>query len=236
YEWRLRSSERKGPRFPKIPRQGENLTGKHIYVQAEQGFGDSIHFARYLPVLAARAGKVTLRVHQQLVTLLRESLPGVTVLGDRGDPAPYQCDAVLLSLPRLLKTRRETIPANVPYLRVPADVARRWNERLARMTGVRVGVVWAGNPEHVNDSRRSVDPKLLAPLLAMRGTSFASLQFGPRAADLKQLKGPVTIEHLAAEFGDFVDTAGAVAALDLVITVDTSVAHLAGALGKPVWM
>jgi tetratricopeptide (TPR) repeat protein len=117
YEWRLRSSERKGPRFPERPWQGESLAGKHIYVQAEQGFGDSLHFARYLPLLAARGGKVTLRVHQQLVALLRESLPGVSVLGDRGEPAPYECDAVLLSLPRLLKTRLETIPAAMPYLR-----------------------------------------------------------------------------------------------------------------------
>ena len=86
YEWRLRSSERKGPRFPEKPWQGESLAGKHIYVQAEQGFGDTLQFARYIPPLAARARKVTVRVHQQLVTLLRESLPGVTVLGDRGDP------------------------------------------------------------------------------------------------------------------------------------------------------
>ncbi len=95
YEWRLRSSERKGPRFPENPWQSESLTGKHIYIQAEQGFGDTLQFARYIPLLAERAGKVTLRVHQQLVTLLRESLPGITILGDRGDPASYQCDAVL---------------------------------------------------------------------------------------------------------------------------------------------
>src|SRR6201996_8193029 len=116
YEWRLRSSERKGPRFPEKPWEGESLAGRHIYVQAEQGFGDTLQFIRYIPLLAARAASVTLRVHQQLVTLLRESLPGITVLGDRGDPAPYQCDAVLLSLPYLLKTRLETIPATVPYL------------------------------------------------------------------------------------------------------------------------
>lgn len=115
YEWRLRSSERKGPRFPRTPWQGESLAGKHIYVEAEQGFGDTLQFARYLAPLAACAGSVTVRVHQQLVTLLRESLPAVTVLGDRGEPAPYQCDVVLLSLPRLFKTRLETIPAQVPY-------------------------------------------------------------------------------------------------------------------------
>ena len=237
YEWRLRSSERTGPRFPEIPWQGESLADKHIYVQAEQGFGDTLQFVRYVPWLAARAKHVTLRVHQQLVTLMRESLPGVTVLGDRGDAAPYQCDAVLLSLPRLFKTRLETIPADVPYLRAPAEAPYRWANQLAHMEGVKVGVVWAGNPEHVNDHRRSLDLNLLAPLFAVPGMSFASLQYGPRAADLKKFKrGGHAIADLAPAFGDFVESAGAVSALDLVITVDTSMAHLAGALGKPVWV
>ena len=236
YEWRLRSTERTGPRFPEIPWAGESLASKHIYVQAEQGFGDTLQFARYITPLAQRAGRVTLRVHQQLVTLLCESLPGITVLGDRGDPAPYQCDAVLLSLPRLFKTRLESIPSDVPYLRTPADAAQRWSKHLAKLQGLKVGLVWAGNPEHVNDSRRSLDLKALAPLFAVPGISFASLQFGPRTADLKKLKGKPGIEDLGARFEDFADTAGAINALDLVITVDTSVAHLAGALGKPVWV
>jgi tetratricopeptide (TPR) repeat protein len=239
YEWRLRSTERKGPRFPENPWQGESLVGKHIYVQAEQGFGDSLHFARYVPLLAARAGSVTFRVHQQLVTLMRESLPGITVLGDRGNPAPYQCDSVLLSLPRLLKTRRETIPATVPYLRVPSDAAQRWNTRLKKMAGLKVGVAWAGNPEHVNDHRRSIDIDMLQPLCSIRGASFASLQVGSRAADLKKLtrgKNKIAIEDLSAALQDFADSAAAVNALDLVVTVDTAVAHLAGALGKPVWV
>ena len=244
YEWRLRSTERKGPRFPEMPWAGESLAGKHIYVQAEKGFGDTLQFARYIPPLAQRAARVTLRVHQQLVTLLRESLPGITVLGDRGDPAPYQSDAVLLSLPRQFKTRLESIPAEVPYLRISADTVQRWQKRLANMKGVKVGLVWAGNPEHVNDTRRSLDLKALAPLFTVPGTSFVSLQHGPRTADLKQLilpreqgrVGVGAIENLGAQFEDFTDTAGAVSALDLVITVDTSVAHLAGALGKPVWV
>ncbi|NEU96124.1 tetratricopeptide repeat protein [Bradyrhizobium uaiense] len=236
YEWRLRSTERKGPRFPEIPWAGGSLAGKHIYVQAEQGFGDTLQFARYIPPLARRASRVTLRVHQQLVTLFRESLPGITVLGDRGDPAPYHCDAVLLSLPRLFRTRLESIPSDVRYLRAPADAAQRWGKHLAKMRGLKVGLVWAGNPEHVNDSRRSLDLKVLAALFEVQGASFASLQFGPRTADLKKRKGKPAIEDLGARFEDFADTAGAVDALDLVITVDTSVAHLAGALGKPVWV
>ena len=237
YEWRLRSTERKGPRFPENPWQGESLAGKHIYVQAEQGFGDSIQFARYIAPLAARAGKVTLRVHQQLVTLMRSSFPHVTVLGDRGEVEPHEYDAVLLSLPRAFKCRLETIPAQVPYLRVPAELAQRWKQRLDKMTGVKIGVVWAGNPEHTNDHRRSIDLQSLAPLFDVRGTSFASLQVGSSAADLKTLqRGKYAIDDLAPAFGDFAESAGAVSALDLVITVDTSVAHLAGALGRPVWL
>jgi tetratricopeptide (TPR) repeat protein len=234
YEWRLRSTERKGPRFPERPWQGESLAGRHIYVQAEQGFGDALQFARYLPLLAARAGKVTLRVQQHLATLLRESLPGANVLGDRGDPGPYDCDALLLSLPRLFRTRLETIPAQVPYLRAPPQVAARWKTGLDAMTGLKVGLVWAGNPEHVNDMRRSLDLAALAPVLAVTGASFASLQVGPRAADLKKHQGKIA--DLSPDLADFAESAGAVSALDLVITVDTSVAHLAGALGKPVWM
>ncbi|HEX4408355.1 MAG TPA: tetratricopeptide repeat protein [Xanthobacteraceae bacterium] len=236
YEWRLRSTERTGPKFPEIPWQGENLAGKHIYVQAEQGFGDTLQFARYMPLLAARAGKVTIRVHQQLVTLLRESLPGIEVLGDRGNATPYQCDAVLLSLPRTFRTRLETIPAEVPYLHPPVDVTQRWQKKLSGLKGLKIGIVWAGNPDHVNDSRRSVDLQALSPLFDIPGTSFVSIQHGPRTADLKKLKRKPPIEDLGSQFGDFTDTAGAVAALDLVITVDTSVAHLAGAIGKPVWV
>ena len=206
YEWRLRSSERKGPRFPEKPWQGESLAGKHIYVQAEQGFGDTLQFARYIPLLAARAGKVTLRVHQQLVTLLRESLPGITVLGDRGDPAPYHCDAVLLSLPRLFKTRLETIPAEVPYLRAPAEAAQRW-QQAARARWRASRSAWCG-PAIPNTSTitaaRSIW-RMLAPLFAVPGASFASLQFGPRAADLKKLTSTARppIDDLAPELQRF---------------------------------
>jgi tetratricopeptide (TPR) repeat protein len=233
YEWRLRSSERKGPRFPVRPWQGESLAGRHIYVEAEQGLGDTLQFARYLPLLAARGARVSFRMHQELSELMRESLPGIHVLGDRGDPGPHDCDAVLLSLPRLFRTRLETIPAQVPYLRAPEAAAARWRNRLATLAGIKVGLVWAGNPKHANDMRRSLELKALAPLTAVPGTNFVSLQVGPRAADAR--KAP-TVRDLSKQLTDFTETAAAVAALDLVITVDTSVAHLAGSLGKPVWV
>jgi tetratricopeptide (TPR) repeat protein len=236
YEWRLQSSEVKGPRFPQRPWQGESLAGRHIYVQAEQGFGDTIQFARYLPMLKARAGRVTVRVHQSLLTLMRESLPGIEVLGDRGTPAaPIDCECVLLSLARMFKTRLETIPASVPYLRPPVDIAARWRQPVGAMAGLKVGVVWAGRPEHVNDFRRSVDLTFLAPLFAVPQVSFVSLQVGPRAAALAAPEAP-KIAEILPEHADFAETAGAIAALDLVIAVDTSVAHLAGALAKPAWV
>ena len=144
------------------------------------------------------------------------------------------------------RTRLETVPADVPYLCAPHAVTQRWKQKLAGLKGLKIGLVWAGNPEHVNDSRRSVDLAMLEPLFDIPGTSFVSLQYGSRTADLKKLipTRPVprergrerAIENLGAQFEDFADTAAAVAALDLIITVDTSVAHLAGGLGKPVWV
>ncbi len=237
YEWRLKSSERKGPRFPENPWRGDSLVGKHIYVQAEQGFGDTLQFVRYIPLLARRAGKVSLRVHQQLAGLVRENLPGVDVFGDRGEPAPFDCDIALMSLPYYFGTRYETIPAEVPYLRAPAAALTRWRGRFDAMKGLKAGLIWGGNPEHVNDGRRSLDIKHLAPLLKVPGVSFASLQFGPRAADLKKLgRDGKAVLDLSTELGDFADTAGAFSGLDLIISIDSSGAHLAGALGKPIWV
>ena len=204
-------------------------------MQAEQGFGDTIQFARYLPILKTRAGAVSFRVHQSLLTLIRENLPGVEVFGDRGTPAPADVECALLSLPRLFRTRLETIPAPVRYLRAHAEMAARWRERLRDLRGLKVGLVWAGRPEHVNDHRRSLDLAALAPLCALPGVSFASLQVGPHAADVAQHPA-LGINDLSPQLTDFAETAGAIDALDLIIAVDTAVAHLAGALGKPVWV
>jgi tetratricopeptide (TPR) repeat protein len=233
YEWRLESSEVKGPRFPQRPWRGESLVGKRVYVQAEQGFGDTLQFARYLPLLAGRGATASFRVHQSLATLIRASLPGVEVFGDRGTPDAPDYECALLSLPHLFRTRLETIPADIPYLRPPHDMAARWATRLSGLGGFKIGIVWAGNPEHVNDRRRSLDLAMLAPLFAVPGTSFVSLQVGPRAADVSSHPD---VTDLSRDLADFSDTAAAIAGLDLVIAIDTSIAHLAGALGKPVWL
>ncbi len=236
YEWRLLSSEAKGPRFSQMPWHGESLAGRHIYVQAEQGFGDTLQFARYLPLLAARSGRVSFRMHEDLLTLMRSSLPGIDVFADRGAPArPADFECALLSLPRLFRTRLEAIPASVPYLRVPIEIAERWKTQLAKLEGIKVGLVWAGNSAHVNDFRRSFDLASLAPILGVGSISCVSLQIGPRAADLRNIDGPAILD-LSPELHSFADSAGAVSALDLVIAVDTATAHLAGGLGKPVWV
>jgi tetratricopeptide (TPR) repeat protein len=235
YDWRLRSGDPNRPRVSQRAWQGESLAGRHIHVQAEQGLGDTLQFARYLPLLQARAGAVSMLVHHGLASLMRESLPGVAVFGDGGKPAPADCECALLSLPRWFRTRLETIPAAMPYLRPPAALAAHWRQALAGMQGLKAGLVWAGRPEHVNDFRRSLDLATLAPLLAVPGVSFASLQVGPRARDIKA-QAPRKLDDLSPRLDDFAATAGAVAPLDLVITVDTAVAHLAGALGKPVWV
>ena len=235
YEWRLQSTEVRLPYKPQRPWQGESLAGRHIYINAEQGFGDTMQFARYVPLVATRAGKVTFRVQQGLAGLLRESLKGVDVLGDRAPAVTNaDCESALLSLPYLFGTRLETIPASMPYLFANPDEAARWKARY-RDSSFKVGIVWAGNPEHVNDRRRSIPLEQLAPLFALPGVSFTSLQVGPRADDLKA-HPEFRIADVAKELVGFAATAALINALDLVITIDSAVSHLAGGLGKPTWL
>ena len=236
YEWRLQSTEVRLPYHPQKPWQGESLKGRRIYIHAEQGFGDTIHFARYVPLVAARGAAVTFRVQQGLAGLMRQSFPGVEILGDRGGAAvAADCECALLSLPRIFGTRLETIPARVPYLRADAAEAARWRERLQGRPSFKIGLVWAGNPEHVNDQRRSIGLAALAPLFGVPDVAFVSLQVGPRAAEIEQHEGHGILDAAPGLVG-FAETAALVEALDLVVTIDSSVAHLAGALGKPTWL
>jgi tetratricopeptide (TPR) repeat protein len=236
YEWRLRSTEVRLPYHPQRPWHGETLDGGRLHIQAEQGFGDVIQFARYLPLVAARGARITFRVQQALVGLMRQSLEGVEIVGDRSTPAtPADRECALLSLPYIFGTRLETIPAAIPYLRAdPAEIAR-WRERFAGLARFKVGLVWAGNREHVNDGRRSVDLAELAPLFAVPETSFVSMQVGPRAGELEPHLDWGIVD-IGADLVGFAATAAAIEALDLVITIDSAVAHLAGALAKPTWL
>jgi tetratricopeptide (TPR) repeat protein len=212
--------------------RGEDIRGSRILIYREQGLGDTLQFVRYVPMVARLGAHVVLRVQPSLVRLLSSSLgPAIAVVpveSDDGSDAEWQCP--LLSLPLAFGTQLATIPQDVPYLR--AEPAA-WAQRLTAL-GIRVGLVWAGNPKHTRDRQRSVALAQLAGLTRLPGVQFYSLQKGPAAQDLSASALPIV--DLAGQMEDFADTAAIVANLDLVICVDTAVAHLAGALGKPVWL
>jgi tetratricopeptide (TPR) repeat protein len=236
YEWRWRSTEVPPRRLGGTEWRGEPLGGQRLLLHAEQGFGDVLQFCRYLPLFRERIGRALLLVPQPLHALLAATFPWLEVIhpGERTEPLAYHRYCALMSLPLLHGTVLETIPAQVPYLRVPAPAIERWAARIGG-DALRVGIVWAGNPKHINDMNRSLPVEGMAPFLQVPGTRFYSLQVGGHANDIARLPG-AGIMDLAPQLTDFVETAAAVAALDLVIAVDTSVAHLAGALGKPVWL
>ena len=215
---------------------GEPIDGKTILIRIDEGLGDSIQFARYVPMVAALGARVILVVAEAAHPLL-EKLPGVSqCLPVTTETLPaFDMHCPMCSLPLAFGTRLDTIPS-VPYLPAP-DAARvqAWETRLGPRTKLRVGLVWSGNPKHGNDHNRSIPLLMLAPLLDTDAT-FVSLQKDPRADDRTLLRERTDILDLTADLTDFVETAALISCLDLVITVDTSVAHLAGALGCPTWI
>ena len=214
--------------------RGEPLKGARILLHAEQGLGDTMQFVRYVPLVAARGGQVLLEVQPGLRRLL-DGIPGAEQVLARGEALPefsWQCP--LLSLPLAFGTNVTNIPASIPYLHPDKRDAAKWAQRL-QSEGLRVGLVWGGSPTHVRERQRSIPLEKLALLLQVEGTTFYSLQKGPAAAQIRDLPG-IELIDLDSQQKDFADTAAIVANLDLVISIDTSVAHLAGAMGKPVWI
>lgn len=235
YEWRWRCKV-----FSTAPRDfgrplwdGSNPAGKTFLLHAEQGWGDTLQFIRYAPLLAERGGFVSAEVPPQLARIIATA-PGISQVITRGAPLPAtDFHAPLMSLPGLFHTTPETIPARVPYLFPPPTSPLS----LPRVPGERrIGLVWAGGTAHQKDHLRSLPFAALLPLLQIPNCQFFSLQVGPRARDLASLPDSSAVTDLSPHLADFSDTATVIAQLDLVISVDTAVAHLAGALGKPVWM
>ncbi len=226
-----------GPERPfAVPRwDGGSLAGKRILLHVDQGLGDTLQFCRFVPRLAAEAALVVLEVQAPLVRLMRRSF-GVPVIAQGDWHVPVDCHCNLIDMPGVLGLGLADIPAEVPYLQ--ADPAR-WRDRLAAVPGRRVGLVWAGDARigqlHNTrvDRRRSMRAAQLAGLAGCEGVSLISLQKGPPADQAGDVPGLI---DWTAELRDFADTADLVAGLDLVITVDTSVVHLAGGLGVPVWL
>jgi tetratricopeptide (TPR) repeat protein len=237
YEWRDRTGllDAQRRQWDRPRWEGEALEGRTILVHAEQGFGDTIQFARYLPVLRGRGAQVVLQCPAPLVALLRHA-----ALADRvipfGDPLPaHDLQVPLTGLCHRLRCRtvEDVVLQGGPYLEPMPD---RQVELPERAGAVRVGLVWAGSATHVNDMHRSCDLRLLAPLLATPGVQWVSLQTGDRATDMARLPRSTRMHDCAGQLHDFADTASAISALDLVISVDSAVAHLAGAMGRPCWL
>jgi Tetratricopeptide repeat/Glycosyltransferase family 9 (heptosyltransferase) len=236
YEWR---GKVKGapvmPDFGKPSWSGEpDLAGKTILLLGEQGFGDVIQFCRYAPMLATRGSKVILAVSTRLKSLL-SSLGGVSqILGSKDALPQFDVYGRVLSMPLAFKTRIDSIPATVPYLRASDAGLQQWRERVAAGTRPKVGIAWAGSRN--NDRNRSISLRDVLPLLAQTGVQLFSLQKDLRDGDAEFLHDFGQVTHLGGELATFDDTAAIVSRLDLVVSVDTSLAHLAGALGKPVWV
>jgi hypothetical protein len=215
----------------------EPIAGKTVLVHVDEGLGDTIQFARYVPEVAARGARIVLVVADALCPLLSgvagvaECLP----LSQKSMPA-FDLYCPISSLPLAFGTTLETVPSVTPYLpAAPASRRQAWQDRLGSHGKLRVGLVWSGNPKHKNDSNRSIPLRMLAPLLDLDAT-FVSLQKDAKPDDKAYLAGRGEIVDLAADLGDFTDTSALVSCLDLVISVDTSVAHLAGALGRRTWI
>lgn len=238
YEWRFRSTETTAPPLPGAVWGGESLQGRRILVYSEQGFGDALQFCRYLPLLRERGATVFLRVPPALKPVLAESMPWLEISSEAKAPLPaYDCQCALLSLPHRFETRMASIPATVPYLRAPEAALKRWAERIPAAPGeLKVGIVWAGSKLHVNDLNRSIPLATWAPLLAVEGARFFSLQVGDEARQQLASAPGQKLTDLSPLLTNYAETAAAVAQLDLVISVDTSVVHLSGALAKPTWI
>jgi tetratricopeptide (TPR) repeat protein len=236
HEWRKRQRPQDNAFHRGAPWSGdEPLEGRRLFVYAEQGLGDTIQFSRYLPLLEARGAAVTLAAQRPLASLLRQLSPSLKVLGP-GERAPsfdYHCS--LMSLPLAFGTTLESIPAGPAYLRADPDRRARFAERLGTADRPRVGLVWSGSPTHDNDLNRSIAFDQISPLLTA-DAEWISLHQEIRPTDLEAVHAGGRVAFLGDQLKDFSDTAALLDLMDLVITVDTSVAHLAGAMGKPVWI
>lgn len=235
YEWRKRHSSVGKDFFPQIYPEwaGQPLEGKRIVIMTEQGLGDAIMFARYAGVLAARGATVAIACDRRLVSLLG-AVSGVTNVFPKTARIPgYDFWVDQMSLPLICETTLDTIPCPTGYLAADPRVAKQWCARLALPEhGYKIGLAWAGNPLHTNDVNRSCPPSLFQSVLSLPGTVGLSLQVGEAAAQGATLG----LRDWSRDLTDYAETAALIANLDLVITVDTSVAHLAAALGKPTWI
>jgi hypothetical protein len=229
YEARFQTGHLPPLDLPPIPLwRGENLAGRTILARGEQGLGDAIQFVRYLPLLRERGARILLAVEPVLHTLFEGLESAADLLPARGAIPRADFHIPLMSLPHRFGTTLETIPATVPYLAPPADLSAKLKRR--PRTRLAVGIAWAGDPKHHNDAKRSIPFRELTVLADLPGVEIYSLQVGTRRADLAD--EAQRIHDVGRELSDFSRTAAVIADLDLIVTVDTAIAHLAGAMGR----
>ena len=235
YEWRWKAKQRAHARdFSQPLWRGEPVAGKTILVHAEQGYGDTLQFVRYVPKLAQMGAKIVLEIQPPLKLLL-DRVEGAVVVA-RGEPLPsFDLHCPILSLPLAFKTELATIPASVPYLTAPSNRIEKWTHRLPRRQRLNVAIAWSGSATHEQDHVRSIAIEKLEPLFAMPDIQWISIQRDLRPGDAEFLAAHPEIVQVGAELADFADTAAVLSRTDLTISVDTSAVHLAGALGRPVW-
>jgi len=242
YEWRIKLNElcHFYEWFDDKPRWcGENFAGKRLLVYDEQGCGDAIQFSRYLPLVKARGGIVQFSTKQPLLRLFA-NFPGIDELVGHTEAAIARTESdltvPLMSLPHIFGTTLPTIPADIPYLTADRRSIELWRSKMNCVgTDLRVGLVWAGNPANVSGQIRTCGLQVMSPLACISGVTFYSLQKGEAAREAQTPSSGLRLIDLTDDIADFADTAALIMNLDLVVSVDTAVAHLAGALGKPVW-
>jgi len=240
HEWRFLRGKRSTiyPHRFGIPLwDGSSFTGKRLFVHSEQGFGDTLQFIRYLPMVKRRGGTVLFETFRPLLRILN-NFPGIDELVEISPNRSHveSCDyyVPIMSLPMLFATDVPTIPSNIPYLSPDPVKVEKWKNRVNRR-GYKIGIVWAGKPEHENDGNRSCELEHFLPLSEISGIAMYGLQKGDAARQTETLPGKKRIVNFERELKDFSDTAAAIENLDLLISVDTAAAHLAGAMGKLVW-
>jgi tetratricopeptide (TPR) repeat protein len=239
YEWRWQKADYRPylRHFSQPLWDGSAIAGKTILLHAEQGYGDAVQFVRYVPQVAAMGADVIVEAPRGLAALFK-AMPGIHHIVQRGDELPpFDVHCPLLTLPMVFETRLSSIPGHLPYLVADPEKKEAWRLKLAADgDSFKVGLVWSGNPEHKNDRNRSLPLERLVPLLSVDGVSFYSLQKGEAARMLSDGRYEGRIIDYTGELNDFADTAALLVNLDLVISVDTAVAHLVGALAAPVWL
>lgn len=238
YEWRFRKANPVATRDFSQPRwDGSVLQGRTILLHGEQGFGDTIQFARYVSFMAKRGDRVIIECQVPALKRLLHSVEGVAEVVVAGEPLPsFECHLPMMSLPLMFETTLESIPTYIPYLAAAPDDIKVWQQRLGSAKAFRVGLVWFAKQSQVLNRKRSCRLELFAPLWAVPGVEFFSLQIGLGSEQLVESDTMFPIKDFTNHIKDFADTAGFIANLDLVITIDTAAAHLAGALGAKTWV